>query len=184
MERPNPNLDDVIFGQGSASEFIIGDDVGLPSIASPSRLCCDDAGCACLGDGEEMNCLDSGTKQELDPEVPLEGEVFFNEAADDWANDRATDRRENDKGNCVLLSVRAPHVGNHTERYAATSRRQTTESAEDKHHGIVWGQGTGYLPEVDKEQTQLEYFPSSEFFAPGCPELAAECFSILASYSF
>lgn len=64
-------------------------------------------------------------------------------------------------------SLGFPHVSDHTKGHRATSCRKTTQSSESENGAKVRRNAYRNLPDVDKEQTELEDGPSSQLLAPG-----------------
>ena len=121
-----------------------------------------------------MNELGDTTEDELDPKVPLPGEPLLDHAAEQRADGRAADRGQDDIGHSEALVIGLPHISRHSQSHRTTGRAQTTEESADDDGAKVGGQGTGDLPDVDEEQTELHDGPASKLLTPGSPELATE----------
>lgn len=59
-----------------------------------------------------MRELDSDTEDQLDPDVPSPREELLDKATDNGAKDGASNRGEDDEGDCVLLFIWFPPVDN------------------------------------------------------------------------
>ncbi len=121
-----------------------------------------------------MNGLHHHAEHQLHPEIPVPRQIGRHVASRDGTHDRATDRRQHDESNGVLLLIRLPHIGHHSQRDRATGRGQSTQEASDDDGRKVGGQRAGDLPEVDEEQTELQDRSSSQLLTPRGPELASE----------
>jgi hypothetical protein len=106
------------------------------------------------------------------PDLPLS--ILLHKSTNNGTKNGTTDGREDDEGNSVLLLIGLPHIGNHTKSNRTTSRRQTTESTTSHDGSKVLCESDRDLPDVDKEQTELEDRPSTKLLGPGSPELTTK----------
>lgn len=121
-----------------------------------------------------MKDLDENTKDQLNPDGPPPRKVLLHETTNNWSKNGTTDGGEDNKGHGVLLSVRLPHISNHTKGDGSSSRGQTTKGTANHEGCEVGRKSDGQLPNVDQEQTELEDGPSSEFLTPRRPKLTSE----------
>ena len=121
-----------------------------------------------------MEGLDKSAENELDPDRPLPAKIGFAESTDDGTQDGATNRGENNECDCVLLVVGFPHVCDHSECDRSTCGGYATKSSAYQDCGEVRGKSYGQLPDIDKQQTELQNRPSSKFLTPWCPEFATK----------
>lgn len=125
-ERPDPGDQNL---PGGEALLVRCDLVGTPDIHGLSEFVAlgtsllGDAvhhdGGARLGDENEVSDLCGAAEDELDPDGPAPGEVLLDEAADNGAEDRATDRGEDNKGLGMMSAFRLYVLGivMHTTAY-------------------------------------------------------------------
>lgn len=174
-EWTNPGVDELAPCK-ALTEWL--DFVGAPDVLAilPALLgdVVDHDSGAGLGDSDQVQDLDKGTEDELDPDAPPPRQELLDESADNGPQNRATDGGKDDVGDGILLVVRVKHVGNHAEGHAATGRGETAETPADNDTSEVGGQSDRQSPDVDKEERGLHYGFATELLGPRSPELAAK----------
>ncbi len=175
LEWSSPSNED-LFDRESLLERC--DLVGTPDVfALGASLLCDFVhhdGRPGFGYEKEMSELDCASKDELNPDTPSPVEFLLRETTDNGTENGASDGREDDEGDGVLLIVRFPHVCNHAQGDGSSGRRYTAKRTTNHDGGEVRGECDGELPEVDQAQRELEDRLPTEFLAPRCPQLASE----------
>ena len=109
---------------------------------------------------EHVHKLRDNTKDELDPEDPVESREIFlltlHTTGDETTNKRTHgstgDGRQHNESNGILLIVDVKQVGDNTERDATTSRTQTTEETCRNQVLKVGRKSCPHLRAVDEEQ--------------------------------
>jgi hypothetical protein len=129
---------------------------------------------ASLRDHKEVHSLNNNIKNKLDPNAPAPVEILLAEATNNRAQDRATNRRENNKGNSILLGVGLPHISNHTKSDRATGERQTTKGTANHDSSKVLGQSDRELPDINQKERGLQDRLSAKLLTPGSPQLTTK----------
>lgn len=121
-----------------------------------------------------MRNLDETTKDQLDPDIPLSWQICLHKTSNNRPEHRATNRRKHHTRHRILLSIRLPQIRYHPQCHRTPGRTNPTKRPPNHHRRKIRCKRNRDLPNIDQEQTQLQYRLPTHLLAPRRPELTAK----------
>ena len=87
MERSQPDSHNLLHLHLVGLDLIRAEDVGLPLLSPCGRLLRRDDTSPCFRNDKVVSHLDSDAEEKLDPEIPLQGEIFLYETPNNGTDD-------------------------------------------------------------------------------------------------